>query len=88
MSAKTDGRRADAASAPRPPFEMGDLGRWVGQQKYSLRWCPLCARDPDRQPHRFGDEKGRSRHFHEEHDADEIGRPLHELVASGYGGEP
>jgi hypothetical protein len=79
-----------SAEPPSPPYEVGDFGEWSyedGDKKYRLTFCPLCELDPERSSHLFSerDHSGtrRAAHFFEAHDADDVGRPLAELVGSG-----
>lgn len=56
-------------------FERGDLliDHGTGRsQKLLLSECPICAADPTRPRHHFGDGDSRPQHFRTRHDAGEI----------------
>lgn len=55
-------------------YELDSNGR------VRLSECPICALDPDSDPYVFSHKEGREAHFSNDHDADDIGRPLAELL--------
>lgn len=66
----------------RRPAEIGDFiaeGPW-GKRKRLVE-CPICALDPDRDRYVFAHESRREAHFLNDHEADDIGRPMTELLA-------
>lgn len=82
MSATTprpeDEATLETATRPvRPP-----LGHFIIERskKLILTECPICALDPSRERHVFEPYANRQAHFLLDHDADDIGRPMAELL--------
>lgn len=63
-------------SAVGPRYRLGDFlehMRGGDSHKVRLTACPLCATDPNRDWHEFGDGNyERPRHFHREHDPADV----------------
>lgn len=71
---------------PMAPYSLGDFLSWdESERQHDLDWCPLCVLDPERSNHRFEHYENRSAHFYMEHDQDDIGRPMSELLPEAGG---
>ena len=79
MMAKTSQTDLETASRPVRP-RLGDFLESFGHNKVRLTECPLCALDPSREPHLFKRTSQPEYHFLTEHEADDIGHPMAELL--------